>query len=74
MQSKTPKFDKVIGAILEDLKPHKKNCKQCGVVFDVFQEDIEFYKKFQVPAPTLCPDCRTQRRFGYRVLFLPDFL
>jgi len=73
MPSKTPKFEAAIKEILKDLKPHKKNCKQCGVIFDVFAEDIKFYKKFQVPAPTLCPDCRMQRRFGYRISFLPIF-
>ena len=64
MPSKTPKFEAAINEILNDLKPHKKNCKQCGVVFDVFLEDIEFYKKFQVPTPTLCPDCRLHHLAG----------
>ena len=73
MISKTPKFEAAINEILKELKPHIKNCKQCGANFDVFPEDIEFYKKFLVPTPTLCPDCRTQRRFGYRITFLPIF-
>ena len=71
--SKTPNFDKVLNKILENFKPCQRNCQQCGKVFDIFQEDIEFYRKLMVPAPTLCPDCRMQRRLGYRINFLPIF-
>lgn len=71
--SKTPQFDKAIGEILKDLKPHKKDCIRCSTVFDIFQEDIDFYKKMQVPPPTLCPDCRMQRRLGHRLTQLPVF-
>jgi hypothetical protein len=70
---KTPNFDNALDEILVNLKPQQKNCQQCGKVFDIFQEDIEFYHKLQVPAPTLCPDCRMQRRLGYRINFLPIF-
>ena len=28
---------------------------------------------FKVPPPTLCPQCRLQRRLGYRINFLPVF-
>ncbi|MDD5750850.1 MAG: hypothetical protein PHU56_04405, partial [Candidatus Pacebacteria bacterium] len=71
--SQTPVFDKAIDEILVSLKPHKKTCAQCGQVFDVFQEDIEFYKVFRVPPPTLCPRCRLQRRLGHRLNFVPVF-
>ena len=71
--SQTPNFDKAIAEILENLKPHQKTCPQCGQVFDIFPEDIEFYKMFRVPPPTLCPDCRLQRRLGFRINFLPVF-
>ncbi len=48
-----------------------KTCKQCSKDFVVEDDDIEFYKKispmfagktFEIPAPTLCPDCREIRR------------
>lgn len=65
LNSKTPQFDKTLGEILANLKPQQKTCKQCQGVFDIFQEDIEFYKKLRVPPPKLCPDCRKQRRFGF---------
>ena len=29
-------------------------------------EDFDFYKKIDVPPPTLCPDCRQQRRYAWR--------
>ncbi len=34
--------------------------------FSVSEKDAEFYQKMQVPAPTLCPDCRLQRRLAFR--------
>lgn len=52
-----------------------KQCKKCGQNFEVTNEDLKFYdkvspefngKKFLIPPPTLCPDCRRQRRFSYR--------
>lgn len=73
MLSNTPKFDSALDAILSPLKPHKKTCQQCGGNFDIFAEDIAFYKKLRVPPPMLCPDCRSQRRLAYRVSFLPIF-
>lgn len=52
-----------------------KTCKQCGNNFKVEKEDLEFYdkisptfagKKYQIPAPCFCPDCRQQRRLAWR--------
>lgn len=46
-------------------------CKKCNEGFEVRVEDLEFLskvsltfdgKKFEVPMPSLCPDCRQQRR------------
>jgi hypothetical protein len=73
MLSKTPNFDKALNEILDNLKPHQRKCQQCGGTFEIFQEDIEFYKKLRVPPPTLCFRCRLQRRLGYRISFLPIF-
>lgn len=50
-----------------------KICKQCGEGFDLTDEDLEFYKKvspvvggvkFDISAPTLCCECRQQRRLA----------
>ena len=52
-----------------------KTCKQCSAGFEIADDDLAFYKKmsptfagkvFEIPAPTLCPDCRQQRRLAWR--------
>lgn len=52
-----------------------KVCKQCGSGFEVTDADLKFYekvspvingKKFNIPPPNLCPDCRNQRRLVFR--------
>lgn len=53
----------------------QKTCKQCSANFEVTEDDLKFYdkvspifcgKKYSIPAPTLCPDCRRQRRLAHR--------
>ena len=54
---------------------HKlKNCKKCGTNFEILDEDITFYDKisptfnwtkYNIPTPTLCPECRQQRRYSF---------
>lgn len=39
-----------------------KHCKNCTQPFEIFPEDRAFYASMEVPEPTLCPDCRQQRR------------
>ncbi len=65
MLSKTPNFDRALDAILKDVKPHTRQCKKCAQNFEIFKEDIDFYHKLRVPPPTLCPDCRKQRRLAF---------
>ena len=52
-----------------------KICRQCSTDFPITDRDIEFYskvsptflgKKYHIPSPTLCPDCREQRRLAFR--------
>jgi len=52
----------------------RKTC-QCWEEFAITDKDLEFYEKispvfdgtkYQIPAPTLCPDCRQQRRLARR--------
>jgi Zn ribbon nucleic-acid-binding protein len=52
-----------------------KSCRQCGLNYEITIEDLDFYnkitpvfddKKYHVPPPTLCPDCRDQRRLAFR--------
>ncbi len=43
-----------------------KNCQNCKNDFTLTKDDIGFYEKMAVPAPTFCSDCRSQRRFIWR--------
>lgn len=43
-----------------------KQCVQCSKTFQVTDQDLEFYQRIVVPQPTLCPDCRQQRRLMWR--------
>ncbi len=77
MNNKTPKFNEAMEKYFSELKLDKQGgqervCRVSGERFYVRPEDIEFYKKMQVPLPTLCPHCRMQRRMAHRVL-LPIF-
>ena len=54
------------------MQTETKPCKNCQQNFIIVPEDFSFYKKMDVPAPTLCPQCRMQRRmlfFNERALF-----
>ncbi len=44
----------------------QKTCKNCNQAFTLTEDDLGFYKKLDVPEPTLCPDCRFQRRILWR--------
>lgn len=53
----------------------QQSCKQCSAPFEVTQDDLAFYakvspviagKRYDIPAPKLCPDCRQQRRLSWR--------
>ena len=44
----------------------KRNCQNCKTDFLIEADDFGFYEKMQVPPPTFCPDCRSQRRFIWR--------
>lgn len=42
------------------------NCNQCTSEFNITKADDLVCKKMNVPHPTLCPDCRQQRRLAFR--------
>lgn len=42
------------------------NCTKCSGSFEVRDADRVFYKKFDVPDPKMCPDCRLQLRLAFR--------
>jgi hypothetical protein len=52
-----------------------KTCKKCNAEYQISDSDLEFYKKmsptfaektFEIPVPTLCPNCRRQKRLVWR--------
>ncbi|MFH0818464.1 MAG: hypothetical protein V1898_00530 [Patescibacteria group bacterium] len=43
-----------------------KQCNQCSKQFETTSEDKDFYKRINVNEPSLCPDCRRQRRMAHR--------
>jgi hypothetical protein len=51
-----------------------KQCKSCSASFNITDADLAFYdkisptfagKKYSIPTPALCPDCRQQRRLAF---------
>jgi hypothetical protein len=49
-----------------------KTCQNCKKEFTIDQEDVVFYDKINVPAPTWCSQCRMIRRMvwmNYRTLY-----
>ncbi len=41
-------------------------CKKCSTGFEITDRDKRFYTEMAVPEPTLCPNCRQQRRLSFR--------
>lgn len=41
-------------------------CRNCKKSFTIEPDDFMFYEKIGVPPPTLCPECRLQRRLLFR--------
>jgi len=51
-----------------------KTCRNCNAEFEITEEDLRFYdkvspvfnrEKYLIPPPTLCPDCRSQKRLSF---------
>ncbi|MBI2634295.1 hypothetical protein HYW82_01320 [Candidatus Peregrinibacteria bacterium] len=43
-----------------------KICAASGRQFEIYDRDLEFYKKISVPEPTMCPEERARRRMAVR--------
>jgi len=48
------------------LPPMHQNCTNCGLQFQITDDDIKYYTETRVSHPTHCPNCRTQRRLANR--------
>ena len=46
---------------------HKGECnEQCTTAFKIIPQELEFYKKMNLPLPRLCPNCRHYQRLKQR--------
>lgn len=55
--------------ILEQLDkevPHERTCRVCGDHWRIEQDDIDFFKKFIVPVPKVCPTCSFIQKAAFR--------
>jgi hypothetical protein len=54
-------LDKIIGCI------HQGKCnEQCTEAFRIIPQELEFYKRMNLPLPRLCPNCRHYQRLKQR--------
>ncbi|MBI4975571.1 zinc-ribbon domain containing protein, partial [Candidatus Peregrinibacteria bacterium] len=44
----------------------QNTCKKCAQQFEITEQDKKFYEQVKIKSPTLCPDCRVQRRQIFR--------
>lgn len=70
-----PRQDMTVVDSKTALKGVHRSCTQCGEMFESAVSDLAFYdrispafagRKFTVPPPMMCPDCRFQRRLMFR--------
>ncbi|KKQ20431.1 MAG: hypothetical protein US35_C0039G0003 [Parcubacteria group bacterium GW2011_GWA2_37_10] len=55
----------IIGKVIEC--SHKGKCnEQCTEAFKIIPEEFSFYKRMNLPLPTLCPNCRHYQRLNKR--------
>lgn len=48
------------------MKSETKQCNKCKNGFVVDENDLNFYKRLEVPVPENCPTCRQQQRMLFR--------
>ena len=56
--SKTPNYDAKVKTILENLQPGERTCELTGEKWMMDEEEIGWYKKFNVPPSTVSPVLR----------------
>ena len=68
--AKLPDFIKDVGdSILNDIIgcAHEGTCmEQCTTAFRIIPQELEFYRKMNLPLPRLCPNCRHYKRIKQR--------
>ena len=57
--------EEIIGKVIECA--HEGECnEQCTKAFKIIPQELQFYKKMNLPLPRLCPNCRHSQRFKQR--------
>jgi len=57
--------DSVVGKVVQCM--HKGDCNhQCTTAFKIIPEELQLYRKLNVPLPRLCPNCRHYERLAQR--------
>ena len=57
--------DYILGETIQCL--HKQTCnEQCTQAFKIIPQELQFYKKMNIPIPRLCPNCRHYERLAQR--------
>jgi hypothetical protein len=55
----------IVGKVIECV--HKGECnQQCTEAFKIIPEELQFYKRMNLPIPRLCPNCRHYERLSQR--------
>jgi hypothetical protein len=67
MVSKTPQFDSKIKEILDSLEPGERTCALTGEKWVMDEEEISWYRKFNVPPSVMHPHTRWQLAIGQYV-------
>lgn len=62
---KTPNYDAKVKAILDDLRPGERTCSLTGEKWMMDEEEIGWYKKFNVPPHPWSPETRMKHNVGY---------
>lgn len=57
--------EEIIGKVIEC--EHKGKCnEQCTEAFKIIKSELQFYKRMNLPLPSLCPNCRHSQRLEMR--------
>ena len=67
MPSKTPNYDAKVKEILDGLTPGQRTCEITGQTWDMTEEEIGWYKKFNVPPSRVAPHTRWQLAIGFYI-------
>ena len=63
--SKTPNYDAKVKVILEATTPGERTCSLTGQKWEMTDEEIGWYKKFNVPPSTVAPLARLKQLAGF---------